>query len=840
MKHETQRKIALPAIVLLVAIAFTASPVSGVATNLHGYGFYEDDSPAYFDSVRIINTNTGVEWNDTYFATGHPQVTLWQNYYQVALDDPLDVQVGHVLRYIATNGTWTNDSTATYTGFDFEYNINFTRTQPDMPDLIVESITPNCGGYLFGNESNEICALIENNGTGAAGAFNVSFEAGAFSEQVRVTGGLAAGANTTVCVTDPTLRNAGESVTINVTADCNGEVDEGANEGNNVASITKTVVNNGYKGKRYTGGSDITTWQTFELKGDLLYSVGDSYYLSAYSYPDWTHYTANWTASDLPVPGTATVKEARLYVPYTWAKNNVMLGYMNLTFNGNLQTLDYHYWDEKGYGSSYPYGTLVYNVTADFSTSGNLADLANSYPGGGQVSMRGMVLVVIYEDDNEPLRKILVNEEFDLLYGGSSQCTTAEEATAYAPFGSIDLSTIGSAKLITMAPGAGPNEGELIFNGQTWTNVWNYAGSAQIGIDEREVGSYLQATNNTAGFQSSGDYMEASNAILVLTTPPIISVEPEETNVAPQSQFDIEIIVNPNGAPVYGVEYYLNYDPSVVRAEVQNKGSFLGGLDDTIVMVNEIDQVNGKVTYAETRKGSGGVTDPAPLATIQFTAIGARGATSDLDLDGVIIVNAADNESFAVIKIEDGNVTIGDNVLPPVASACSKHRINNAAKKFQCSALLCSTSYDPDGEITYLRWAFGDGQYGTSEGNVSGCACKEHKYESWQWVGGSSGHYEPFSASITVIDNAEPEQSDTYAFPVTVYMAGDANGDGRVNILDAVQVGKNFGQSCPGGEACGEYKWSNAQADAADLNNDCEINILDAVIIGTMWGHTAW
>jgi len=393
-----------------------------------------------------------------------------------------------------------------------------------QPDLIVTAITPNCG-YLFGNESNEISATIKNNGSADAGAFNVCFVVGSFIEQVRVLDGLAAGNSTTVSITDSTIRNAGAAVNITVTADCDGELAE-ENETNNATVQPETVMNNGYKGQRYTGGEDITTWKSFELQGDLLYSVGDSYYLSAYSHPDWTQYTVNWTASDLPVPGTGTVKEARLYVPYTYAKNDVMPSYMIMTFNGDPQTLDVHYSDRKGYdGYDYPYGMLVYNVTADFNTSGNVAILANSYPGGGQVSMRGMVLVVIYEDDNQPLRMILINEEFDLLYGGSSKCTTPAEATAYAPFGATDTSTVKRATLITVAPGAGPNEGDLSFNDQIWTDVWNFTGATQIGIDERDVTLYLQSADNEAGFQSSADYMEASNVFLVLeyapTTPTV-------------------------------------------------------------------------------------------------------------------------------------------------------------------------------------------------------------------------------------------------------------------------------------------------------------------------------
>ena len=388
------------------------------------------------------------------------------------------------------------------------------------PDLIVTEIMPNCD-EIFGNESNEVCATIKNNGTAAAGAFNVSFAVDGFSEEVRIAAGLAAGANTTRCVTDPTLRNAGDLVTITVTADCDGEVIE-LNEANNATVQAETVVNNGYKGKTYTGGENITTLQTHTLNGSVLYSVGDSYYLSGAT--GWTTYTANWTASDLPVPGAATIEKARLYVIYTWDKVQGMPDNVSMTFNDNLKTRDAFYTDRKGYGSwDYPCGMLAYEVTGDFNTSGNTAVLGNLNPVAGNPSIRGMLLVVIYADDSEPQRTIFVNEGFDLLYGGSGKCTTPEEATAFAPFaGAIEDIGNKSARLITVAPGADPNEGELIFNGNVWTDVWNFAGATQIGIDDRYVTSHLLAEDNEAAFQSSGDYMEASNAILVVEkVPPV-------------------------------------------------------------------------------------------------------------------------------------------------------------------------------------------------------------------------------------------------------------------------------------------------------------------------------
>ncbi|MCK4398099.1 MAG: DUF3344 domain-containing protein [Methanophagales archaeon] len=396
------------------------------------------------------------------------------------------------------------------------------KKEEPKPDLNVTEIELNCGGYLFGNESNEICAKSENMGSEDAGAFNVSFVIDGFSEEVRINE-LAAGENTTVCVNDATSRNAGDSVTITVTADCNGAVPE-SDETNNESTMATTVVNNGYKGKRYTGGDDITTWKTFELHGNLIYSLGDSYYWGGYSGWLTPSYTANWTAGDLPVPTGATVEEARLYVPYCFDYQSDMPDNLSLKFNENAQMLEKHYTDRKSHGSwDYPYGMLAYNVTDDFDTSGNIANLTNLNPKCGEqktVSIRGMLLVVVYADECElPQRKLFVNEGFDLLYGGASKCTTPEEATAYAPFGTmnIDISKVDSAKLITIAPGAGPNEGELLFNGQTWNDVWSSTTAAQIGIDERDVTSYLRPTDNEAGFQSSGDYMEASNAFLIVT-----------------------------------------------------------------------------------------------------------------------------------------------------------------------------------------------------------------------------------------------------------------------------------------------------------------------------------
>jgi PGF-pre-PGF domain-containing protein len=55
----------------------------------------------------------------------------------------------------------------------------------------------------------------------------------------------------------------------------------------------------------------------------------------------------------------------------------------------------------------------------------------------------------------------------------------------------------------------------LLFGDQTWTTVWSYAGASNIGIDERDVTAYLNATP-VAAFRSDNDYFDAACAILVI------------------------------------------------------------------------------------------------------------------------------------------------------------------------------------------------------------------------------------------------------------------------------------------------------------------------------------
>ena len=292
-------------------------------------------------------------------------------------------------------------------------------------------------------------------------------------------------------------------------------------------------------------------------------------------------------------------------------------------------------------------------------------------------------------------------------------------------------------------------------------------------------------------------------------------------------QFDVAIQVDPMGASVYGVEYELTFDPTAIHAEWQTEGDFLmQGGTNTNVYTNNIENNAGTISFAATRKDTGtGATQPGTLSTIHFTAI-KQGANTTLILTDV---KASDPGAQPIsVDINNSEVEVCDNE-PPVAIGKTMFKYNNVGTKYISKAYFDgSESNDTDGSIINYRWYFGDGNYGAGE-------IYDHVYGSWNWNGVS---YDPFEVILTVEDDGTPMMGNSTTMLVNVYIAGDANSDGEVDIFDATIVGLEWGHMAAfNGDT---YWYDNERGDQADLNNDQEVDIFDAVIIGANWGHTTW
>ncbi len=138
-----------------------------------------------------------------------------------------------------------------------------------------------------------------------------------------------------------------------------------------------------------------------------------------------------------------------------------------------------------------------------------------------------------------------------------------------------------------------------------------------------------------------------------------VSVEPSYQKAPPGEMFNINITIDPMGEEVYGAQYELYFNTSILNATVQTPGTFLsqdGG--STVVVTNRTDNAVGKIEYGETRIGEEkGVTTRGTLSSITFKVIADAGM-STFNLVNVTLGDPLSNEIPTAVK--DGMMEIGD------------------------------------------------------------------------------------------------------------------------------------------------------------------------------------
>ncbi len=115
--------------------------------------------------------------------------------------------------------------------------------------------------------------------------------------------------------------------------------------------------------------------------------------------------------------------------------------------------------------------------------------------------------------------------------------------------------------------------------------------------------------------------------------------------------------------------------------------------------------------------------------------------------------------------------------------------------------------------IVSYKWDFGDGNITTvSNATILHVYTTEANY----------------TVTLTVTDSLGLQSNKTYTIRVstTTPVLGDINGDGTVNILDAIILAKAFGSKQ------GSPNWDPR----ADLNKDNAVNILDAIKLAANFG----
>lgn len=135
-----------------------------------------------------------------------------------------------------------------------------------------------------------------------------------------------------------------------------------------------------------------------------------------------------------------------------------------------------------------------------------------------------------------------------------------------------------------------------------------------------------------------------------------VSVEPEY--ITNKDRFSVNISVVPMEDEVYGVQYTMSFDPTVLQVLEQTQGTFLcQNGTNTIEIANMYNNTLGTIEYGEMRMGArNGTTVSGVLATITFEVIGNRGSTG-LTLSDVIVCDPL--ARTIPVSVNNGIVMIG-------------------------------------------------------------------------------------------------------------------------------------------------------------------------------------
>jgi hypothetical protein len=268
------------------------------------------------------------------------------------------------------------------------------------------------------------------------------------------------------------------------------------------------------------------------------------------------------------------------------------------------------------------------------------------------------------------------------------------------------------------------------------------------------------------------------------------------TEVAEGDEFEVSVTVK-EVSGLFGGQFELSFDPTYLEAV---DGSLEPGaaMEPSVVGVREIDNVAGSISFAVSRRGdvdelSGNIV----LATVRFVALVPTQATT----------------------ISIGDVLLGDKYAREVPYGYIQDLT---------LAITGVAGATVQGQVTLegRSTGFWDGTEVTIDGTTFNATTGPDG--NFEFVDVPPGTY-TFRADADGYLEAVCENLEVVA-PLTMLIsvelvAGDVNGDGIIDIVDAVAIGAAFGdpESNP----------------AADLNADGAVNVLDLILMSVNFGAEA-
>ena len=427
-----------------------------------------------------------------------------------------------------------------------------------------------------------------------------------------------------VLLTDPTIRpvdeytvNGADNKKVNYTVELllNGVTV-------NSTSINVPIVYNGYLGKdlAYPAGG-MEALDKIIVNGDIVVDAKTAFLSGEGN----LNKTDVWTIN---LGEDSTIVKSFVYVPYTWCNIAETYDMFNVTFNGQKITPIALYRDQSNLGGAsgrYGYGVFVYDVTSLVNKAGdNTLDLNKSakYPG-----VYSSALVYMYNTTNSNyIKEIYINHGADLLYNNYNKANRPIKSDSTFV---VNPKLVSNATLYVFASNAQNNYANLVFNGQSYENIFADGASYVTSYKAFDVTGKINPSNSVSIVGAGKGTFLALHQIMVLT----------------KKVDDVEITLAPEYTTVPSA--YAGTDNAItVTIESAKAGKFNVTLFADGVEVNktEIDLVLGTNKFI--------ITDPTIRAVDESTFNGAVNNKVNYTLQ----LGSDKNASIVVPVLYNGNL----------------------------------------------------------------------------------------------------------------------------------------------------------------------------------------
>lgn len=451
-------------------------------------------------NIALSSTDAKYVFNDNILASENYTSGWMYKYHKWDVTDKVKVGFENILNYTAGVGSYGSSLRNVLSVLTIEKSAN-----ADISKFTPEYTSGGGACYAGTNNTLTVAVTVDKNGSYVLKllADGVIVD----SKEVNLSD-----ISSTVLLTDSSIRsvdastvNGANNSKVNYTVEIfdNDAVCVGSKE------ISLPVLYDGYLGKDYAYPSEsMESFVDVTISGDVIIKpLNDSTYMASSA----TNRVDIW---DLNLSKGSNFVNAYIYLAYNWDKSGVSGPIFNVSFNSVIVNPVKHYRDQSNLGSygKYGYGVFIYDVS-DLIKSGEntfvvnkLANLTAVYPS---------TLMAMYNTTGSSIRKhVIINNGADLLT--SSSYNIAGRVVSSDSILIVDtIAGVSDVSWYVFAAGAQDKEGDLVFNNNSYVNVWNGT-SNSYGCYVSNVTDIVGSVNNIS-FVSTGSTILALQQMLVQT-----------------------------------------------------------------------------------------------------------------------------------------------------------------------------------------------------------------------------------------------------------------------------------------------------------------------------------